>query len=360
MKKLIFLLFLLMPLKVEAISASSSIVMDLDNGRVLHANNIHDERLIASITKIMTCIVTIEYADIDKVVEVGDEILKAYGSAIYIELGEKLTLRDLLYGLMLRSGNDAAMVIAKNVAGSMDAFAMLMNEVASRIGMEDSYFYNAHGLEEDDGTGNISSAYDMALLTKYAMENDIFKEIFGAKNYTVKTNYKTYSWTSKNKLLHNYEFITGGKTGFTEKARRTLVTTGSNNNINLVVVTLNDPNDFQDHITLYEQVFRNYHAVKVIDKDNFEVKQDSVYKNDTLYVDADIYVPVTGDKKKKLKIEYQLYKNKNNTYVDGDKVGEVIIYLGDEEIRRENIYVLKEDDIEKLSWWERFLRWLRW
>ena len=193
----------------------------------------------------MTAIVTIEYADLDKNVEVGDEILEAYGSAIYIELGEKLTLRDLLYGLMLRSGNDAAVVIAKNVAGSMDNFAMMMNEMASKIGMKNTYFYNAHGLEEEDGSGNTSTAYDMALLTKYAMTNSEFRKIFGTKKYTVKSNYKTYTWVSKNKLIHDYDFITGGKTGFTEKARRTLVTTGSNNNINLVVVTLNDPNDFR-------------------------------------------------------------------------------------------------------------------
>ena len=358
MKKLIFLLILLFPFKVSALSASSSIVMDLDNGRILHANNVYDERLIASITKIMTAIVTIEYADLDKSVEVGEEILDAYGSAIYIELGEKLTLRDLLYGLMLRSGNDAAVVIAKNVAGSMEAFAMLMNEVADRIGMDNTYFYNAHGLEEDDGSANTSTAYDMALLTKYAMENETFREIFGAKNYTVKTNYKTYSWTSKNKLIHNHEFITGGKTGFTEKARRTLVTTGSNNNINLVVVTLNDPNDFQDHLDLYEQIFREYEAVKVIDKDTFEVSQDNVYKDDTLYVLEDIYVPVTKEEKGNLIIEYELYKN--NKYVDGDKVGSVRIYLGDELVREESIYVLVEEKEEKLSWWERFLRWIKW
>lgn len=358
MKKLIFLLILLLPLRVYAISANSAIVMDLDNGRVLYQNNIHDERLIASITKIMTAIVTIEYADLNEVVEVGEEILSAYGSAIYIELGEKLTLRDLLYGLMLRSGNDAAVVIAKNVAGSMNAFAMLMNEMANKIGMKDTYFYNAHGLEEEDGSGNTSTAYDMALLTKYAMENKVFKEIFGTKNYTVKTNYKTYSWTNKNKLLHNYEFITGGKTGFTEKARRTLVTTASSNNINLVIVTLNDPNDFQDHISLYEEIFRNYEAIKVIDKNSFEVKQDSIYKQDTLYIDEDIYIPVTKEEKANLRIEYQLYKN--TTYVDGDKVGSVLIYLQDKLIREENIYVLKENNDNDLSWWEKFLRWIKW
>ena len=191
MKKLIFLLFLLFPLKVGAISASSSIVMDLDNGRILYQNNIHDERLIASITKIMTAIVTIEYADLDKIVEVGDEILEAYGSAIYIELGEKLTLRDLLYGLMLRSGNDAGVVIAKNVAGSMDNFAMMMNEMASKIGMKNTYFYNAHGLEEEDGSGNTSTAYDMALLTKYAMTNSEFRKISATRRPMAFSIHKT-------------------------------------------------------------------------------------------------------------------------------------------------------------------------
>ena len=141
---------------------------------------------------------------------------------------------------MLRSGNDAAIVLAKNVAGSNDNFAKLMNKLATDIGMKNSYFINPHGLEDNDGNGNISTAKDMALLTRYAMKNKVFREIFGTKKYTVKTNYKTYSWTNKNKLLLSEDYITGGKTGFTKKAHRTLVTTGSRNNINVVIVTLND------------------------------------------------------------------------------------------------------------------------
>ena len=359
MKKFIFIVLLtIFPLKVVALSASNSIVMDLNSGRILHENNINDQRLIASITKIMTCIVTIETADLNEEIEVGEEILKTYGSAIYIEVGEKLTLKDLLYGLMLRSGNDAAVVIAKNVAGSMENFALLMNEMANKIGMKNSYFYNAHGLEEDGEIGNLSTAYDMALLTKYAMENKIFREIFGTKKYTVKTNYKTYSWTNKNKLLHNYEYITGGKTGFTEKARRTLVTTASSNNIDLVIVTLNDPNDFLDHKNLYEEIFRNYEAVKVLDKNNFEIKEDTIYKNDELYILKDVYIPVTKDEKKNIEIKYKLYNNKN--YLDNDKVGVAEIYIKDSLIDEVNIYVLKESKKENLSWWDKLLRWLKW
>ena len=359
MKKFIFIVLLtIFPLKVVALSASNSIVMDLNSGRILHENNINDQRLIASITKIMTCIVTIETADLNEEIEVGEEILKTYGSAIYIEVGEKLTLKDLLYGLMLRSGNDAAVVIAKNVAGSMENFALLMNEMANKIGMKNSYFYNAHGLEEDNDTGNLSTAYDMALLTKYAMKNKTFREIFGTKKYTVKTNYKTYSWTNKNKLLHNYEYITGGKTGFTEKARRTLVTTASSNNIDLVIVTLNDPNDFLDHKNLYEEIFRNYEAVKVLDKNNFEIKEDTIYKNDELYILKDVYIPVTKDEKKNIEIKYKLYNNKN--YLDNDKVGVAEIYIKDSLIDEVNIYVLKESKKENLSWWDKLLRWLKW
>lgn len=360
MKKIwVLILFLLIPIRANAISASSAIAMDLDNGRVLYGYNIDDKRLIASITKIMTAIVTIEYSDIETEVYVGEEVLKAYGSAIYIEVGEKLTIKDLLYGLMLRSGNDAAVVIAKNVAGSMEGFAMLMNEVAAKIGMKNSYFYNSHGLEEKDGKGNLSTAYDMALLTKYAMENSIFREIFGTKKYSVKTNYKTYNWTSKNKLIHSNDFITGGKTGFTEKARRTLVTTGSRNNINIVVVTLNDGNDFQDHLDLYKDIFKNYEAIKVLGKDKVKIKGEKLYKKDKLYLDEDIYVPVKKSEKNSLRIEYELYKN--NKYVNGDVVGHALIYLSDKCIRKENIYVsVNEKTNDNKSWWDKLMGWFKW
>ena len=262
MKKILLLIMLLIPFNVVAMSASSMVAVDLDNDYVYFDANKDDKRLIASITKIMTTIVTIENIDIDKEITVGKEVLKAYGSAIYINVGEKITIRDLLYGLIMRSGNDAAVVLAKNVAGSMEGFAHLMNELASNIGMKNSNFVNAHGLEENDGSANYSTAYDMALITKYAMNNKTFREIFGTKNYVAKSSDKTYRWTNKNKLLHSEDYITGGKTGFTKKARRTLVTTASRNNINVVVVTLNDGNDFLDHKNMYEEIFRNYEDFK--------------------------------------------------------------------------------------------------
>ncbi len=356
MKKVVlFCLILFLPIKVLAISASSAIVMDLDNDRIYYENNIHEKRLIASITKIMTAIVTIENANIDKKVTVGEEIYQAFGSSIYIEVGEELTLRDLLYGLMLRSGNDAAMVIAKNVAGSMENFAYLMNVLAKNIGMKDTFFYNAHGLEEKSGKGNISTAYDMALLTKYAYQNATFREIFKTKSKTVKTNKKTYTWQSKNRLIHKYDFITGGKTGFTEKARRTLVTTASKDNINLVIVTLNDGNDFEDHLTLYNEVFNNYQAYQVLSKDNFKIKKDKLYKDYNLYIKDDVFIPLKEKEKKNLNINYVLIEK--NKIVNDDIIGKAEIYLKDKLIKEVNIYINGKK--EKENFWQKLFGWFK-
>ena len=357
MKKVVFFVLLLLPINVFAMSASSMIAVDLDNDYVYYEYNASEKRLIASITKILTAIVTIENTNINKEITVGEEVLKAYGSAIYIEVGEKITIKDLLYGLMLRSGNDAATVLAFNVAGSMEGFANLMNELASKIGMTNSHFVNSHGLEENNGNANISTAKDMAILTKYAMNNEVFRKIFGTKKYVAKTSEKTYSWTNKNKLLHSESYVTGGKTGFTEKARRTLVTTASRNNTNVVVVTLNDGNDFADHKNMYEKIFKNYKAVKVLDKNKLKIKDEKVYINDTLYLDEDIYVSVKN-KSDKIDISYELYKNEK--YASGDVVGYVTIKLNNKMVRKEKIYVKVTKQAEKVSFWDKIKRWLGW
>ena len=259
MKKMVVLLILfLIPMKTMALetSATASILMDTDNNRILYANNIHKVRSIASISKIMTAIVAIESGKLDETVTVGDEIKKAYGSGIYIQIGENIKLLDLLYGLMLRSGNDAALTIASYVGGNVDEFVKKMNEKAQEIGMKNTVFNNPSGLDQEKG--NYSTAYDMAILTSYAMKNETYRKIVSTKSYKVKTNMNFYSWINKNKLLHTYKYSTGGKTGFTEIARRTLVTTASKDGVNLVAVTLNDGNDFNDHKNMFEYGFSNY------------------------------------------------------------------------------------------------------
>ncbi len=354
MKKIILLIIMLLPIKIFAISASSVVAMDLDTGRVLYGYNIDEERLIASTTKIMTAIIAIERGELDKTIKVSDIIYESFGSGIYIEVGEEITLRDLIYGLLLRSGNDAALAISEAVAGSKEEFVYLMNGYASNIGMKHTKFYNPHGLEEKDGVGNISTAYDMALLTKYAMENSTFREIFKTKERTVKTNYKTYVWHNKNKLLSE-EYITGGKTGFTQKARRTLVTTGSKNNMNIVVVTLNDPNDWSDHKDIYQDIFSKYESFLILNKDDFKIEDEKYYQEDTLYINNNYYLTLTKKELKSVSIEYTLNKDKN--YINDNLVGYANIKINDKVYHKEPIYVKKSTKKEKLSWWQRIKRW---
>ncbi|MBQ7031527.1 MAG: D-alanyl-D-alanine carboxypeptidase [Bacilli bacterium] len=355
MKRLLLVLIILIPIKVLGISASSAIAMDLDNGRVLYGYNLDEPRLIASTTKIMTAIIAIENGELNKEIEVTDVIYEAFGSAIYIEVGEKLTLKDLLYGLMLRSGNDAALVIAESVSGTEEEFVYLMNEYATNLNMKNTIFYNPHGLEEGNGNANKSSVHDMAKLTKYAMENEVFKEIFKTKKYTVKTNYKTYVWHNKNKLL-SLDYITGGKTGYTELARRTLVTTGSKNNMNIVVVTLNDPNDWADHRSIYENIYDKYNSYQIIKKENFKIENEEYYINDKLYIKNDYYMTLTKEELKKLTLNYNLIKFED--YVDDTNVGNIEVILDGKIYHKEPIYVELIKQEEKLTWWQKFKRWL--
>ena len=201
MKKIVLLLLFLIPINIKAIdtSATSSILMDMNSNRILYEKNIHSIRSIASISKIMTAIIAIESGKLNDKVIIGSEIKTSYGSGIYIKEGEVLTLKDLLYGLMLRSGNDAALAIAKYVGGSVDKFVDLMNKKAKELKMTNTTFNNPSGL--DQNKGNYSTAYDMALLTSYAMKLDDYKKITSTKKYTLTTNKNTYVWINKNKFL---------------------------------------------------------------------------------------------------------------------------------------------------------------
>ena len=342
MKRLIVifsLVLFLIPFRTFAIgeSAHSITVMDMDSGRVLYGKNQNDESLIASITKIMTAIVAIESGKLNDMVVVDDTILKAYGSGIYIEIGEQIKLEDLVYGLMLRSGNDAALMIAKYVSGSVEAFAENMNEKAKKIGMKNTKFLNPHGLDEE--TENISTSYDMALLTSYAMKNEIYRKIVGTKNYKVTTDKKTYVWKNKNRLMFEYKYTTGGKTGFTEKARRTLVTTASKNNMNVVVVTLNDPNDFSEHKNAFEYIFDNYTKYRILNKKTFEVKNNKF--DGKLYIKNDYYFTIKENEKDKLILIVKLEKDKKN--IKNNIVGKVEVMFDNQKIHEEKIYLERSE-----------------
>ena len=355
MKKIILLLLLLIPLNIHALetSARCAILMDTDTNRILYEKNIHEKRSVASISKIMTAVVAIESGKLDDEVIVGEEIKAAYGSGIYIQVGEKLKLRDLLYGLMLRSGNDAALAIAKYVGGSIDDFVVMMNDKAKELKMKNTTFNNPSGLDQEKG--NYSTAYDMAILTSYAMKLDDYKTITSTKKYTLTTNKNTYSWINKNKLLSLYKYTTGGKTGFTEIAKRTLVSTASKDNTNLVVVTLNDGNDWQDHQNLFEYGFNNYTYIKIIGKGTVNIYDEDYYSDYELYIKNDCGYLLNNIEKSNITLKYELEKKRN--FKNDDEVGILNIYLGDKKIHEEKVYV-RVIEKEKLSFFQKFKKWL--
>ncbi len=346
MKKIIVLFFLFcIPFSIKAIgtSATSAILMDQDSGRILYTENIHEVRSVASISKVMTAILAVESGKLKNKVTIGDEISGAHGSGIYIKKGEVLTLEDLVYGLMLRSGNDASLAIAHYVAGSVDEFVNQMNQKAVELGMKDTTFYNPNGLDDEE-EGNYSTAHDMAILMSYAMQNSEFAKITGTNKYKLKTNMNTYIWYNKNKLLSQYKYTTGGKTGFTKKARRTLVTSASKDNLNLVVVTLNDGNDFLDHKNLFEYGFSNYKNYQVLKKGTLEI-EDEYYKNYKVYIKSNISYPLQESEKDTLNIEYQFIKNK--IIKEETEIGTIYLYLGDKEVRTEPIYASQPEKPKK-------------
>ena len=248
--------------------------MEQDTKRVLVSKNMNKKKLIASTTKIMTGIIAVESGKLNKTVTVTDKVLESYGSNIYLSIGEKMKLKDMVYGLMMQSGNDAALMIADYLGGE-EKFVKMMNKKAKQIGMKNTTFSNPHGLDEK--TKNYSTAYDMALLMRYANSNPTFRKITVCKKHTVKTDEKTYVWTNKNKLLYTYKYTTGGKTGYTNKARRTLVTSASNGNLDLIAVTLNDPNDFKNHKELYEYAFKNYSMEKIFNRNKINLPNKKIY-----------------------------------------------------------------------------------
>ncbi|WP_339324287.1 D-alanyl-D-alanine carboxypeptidase family protein [Paenibacillus sp. FSL W8-0194] len=262
--------------------AQAAALMDVTSGRLLYSSHGDDELRIASLTKIMTAIVAIEHGDFNKPVKVSQKAYGKEGSSIYLKLGEEMTLENMLYGLMLRSGNDAATAIAEHVGGSEEGFVHLMNEKARELGLTHSHFANPSGLDAD---GHYSSANDMAKLTAYALHNPLFKNI-------VKTQVKKapnpneswdYRWDNKNKMLRLYEGADGVKTGYTKKAFRCLVSSATRNGQQLVAVTLNDGDDWNDHGKMLDYGFKYFPLSQLMEKGESVQGYDLVVANTFKY-----------------------------------------------------------------------------
>lgn len=321
--RLIFcIVFLFMLFSVASYAESAYVLMESSTGTVLESMN-EDVRLpMASLTKVMTALVVINNADLDEEIVIDDRSAGIEGSSMYLKVGQKITLRDLLYGLMLVSGNDAATALAYHVGGSIDGFASLMNETAAELGLKDTYFLNPSGLYEE---GHYTTARDFAKLTAVALENETFAEIVSTQTYTVGTTVLT----NHNRLLRELDGCIGVKTGYTKVCGRCLASACERDGVRLICVTLNYSDDWNKHKALYEQNFPRCKLQLLVDEKEVYRALGVAGGHNVGYYNAAAYGVVIDGKVNfsvSLKVPRFIYANKSK----GDTVGQLIIRQGGE------------------------------
>ncbi len=286
-------------------SAASAVLMDAVTGVILYAENKDEKRGIASTTKIMTALVILEECELRAVVKTESEAVTVEGSSMGLKAGDTLTVKELLYGLLLVSGNDAANVLAYYAAGGLDAFAEMMNKKAAEIGMKNSHFTNPSGLSDD---AHYSTAYDMALLTNVALKHPVFSEI--VKTYSITLEYgvpaSKHTLVNHNRLLKSYSGTIGVKTGYTIASGRCLVTAAVRNGCTLIAVTLGDGNDWQDHKNLYNYGFSDLWELR--DDKKYQIRVVGGNKN-TVKASAEGHGAVSVPSAVKKEIKKQVYVN---------------------------------------------------
>ncbi len=329
MKKLsLLLVFLilasLVPVRIAAAGAATEgraeCVVEVTSRRFLHEKNAEMRLPMASTTKILTAIIVIEDCDPAAVVTVPEAAEGVEGSSVYLKAGEQYTVEDLLYGLMLRSGNDCAVALALHHSGSIRAFAHEMTRRAEQMGAEHSHFENPHGLPS---VGHFTTARDLALVAAYAMQNETFRKIVSTKYYEPR------GWKNKNKFLSAYEGANGIKTGFTTAAGRCLVTSAQRQGMTLVSVLLNCPQTYERTEELFDGLYGQYQMTPLLDAsspfEGYEVKRSFAY-------------PLREEELADIRIEG--VTTMPLPEVKGEVAGQVLISLGNRLIFSENLYIM--------------------
>ena len=298
---------------------------------------------MASTTKIMTALVALENSSPDDIVTVSNNAAGEEGTSLYLKAGQKAKMYDLLYGLMLQSGNDAAIAIAEGVAGNVDKFAQMMTERAHEIGAINTSFKNPNGLDEE---GHHTTAYDLAIITKEAMKNKSFSEIVSTKSKTILDGTQTVS--NHNKMLRIYDGCVGVKTGFTKKSGRCLVTAAKRGEVGVIAVTLNAPNDWNDHKSMLDYAFFTTEYFPVI-LSGMTINAVTV-KNGTsntveIAADEDFYITENKDDKfKNIAVKCDIPREITAPVYKGDKIGELSVYYKD--VLQKTISLTASADVE--------------
>lgn len=342
------------PAGLFSVSAVSAVLMNADTGEILFAKNADEERAIASTTKIMTALLTLEAGELDRRFTADSMAIRVEGTSMGLREGDVVTRRSLCYGMLLPSGNDAANAAAVSVSGSMSAFADKMNEKAEQLGMEHSHFVTPSGLDAD---GHYSTARDMAVLTREALKNEEFRKICGLTSASVSFGNPPYqrSLYNSNKLLAQYEGCIGVKTGFTDNARRCLVSAAERDGVTLIAVTLNAPDDWRDHTRMLDYGFTAVTAEEII-PETLEIEVAGGEKEKiSVSPESTVTIGLTEESLASVRTEYYVPAFVYGGISAGEKIGTAEIYYNDELLR--SIPLLADEDCARIPPKKGFLWW---
>lgn len=331
------------------ISAEAYVLYCADNGQIISSKNENKKMKPASTTKIMTSLLALEEASSQNKKVKFTEKMIAEGSSMYLKVGDVVTLKDLASGMMMASGNDAANAAAISISGSSEKFADKMNKRAAQIGMKNTHFVNPSGLDDDN---HYSTAYDMALLMTYALENEDFAKLTSQKSATVEfiePSSKKTTYSNHNRLLSLYEYCIGGKTGYTMSAGRCLVSAAKKDGLTLVCVTLNDRNDWNDHISLYNYGFEKY-SCYTSDDISFYAEVPCVggeSNSVTVTGEKAVSLVVSADDKGKIKRKVYLDNFLYSPIKQGDCVGRIEYTLNGKFIDENNLIAVDSVNSKK-------------
>ena len=334
-----------------SLNSRACIVLDRKSNRIIYGKNEKNKVKMASTTKIMTATIVIENYDLSKTVEISKKAAGTGGSRLGLKQGDKISVLDLLHGLMLCSGNDAAVALAETVAGGIPEFSDMMNNKAKELGLENTHFESPHGLDSDN---HYTTAYDLSLLTNYALNNETFLRIVGTKNYTVTINGYPKNITNTNELLGTLNGVYGVKTGFTNGANRCLVTACKRNDLDIICVVLGcDTKNFRtkDSIKLIEYTFQNYEYLNISDlidenlnnwkKDNlnnFNIKKGVSNNIEIYYQTPDFSViPIKKVDKNNIEVIINIDTNLTAPVYENSEIGNLYILCNGEEVFTTNI-----------------------
>ena len=317
-----------------------ALVYDRNSGNVLYEKNGHKTTPMASTTKIMTAIVAIERCNMDEIVDVSAAAANQEGSAAYISEGNQYYMKDLLYGLMLNSGNDASVAIAEHVAGSEESFAELMNEKAEELGLGNTHFMNPSGLDNPE---HYTTVYNLALIARYAMTLPQFREIVATQTAQAQAlnSDEILYFSNHNKMLSLYEGANGIKTGFTKSTGRCLVSSAQRDGMEFIAVTLNDPNDWNDHAEMLDYAFSEHYPKKLIEQGDTVKVTNIDGKDYSMVAASDFTIPFKEHQKTQVEVISHISNDLQAPINRGEKVGclEIVcdgVSVGEVDIISEN------------------------